>query len=127
MVEVGILTGYQLLAKAVLYKAIQDSNNKDTQAEVKQFMRTGLCDTYCDMAGVVMERVKGKVLVLKTKPQPVDIYNKCVRIAQATSINAAHKLTGDNASTIAELVRNGKESIRGYKYRGKCEVPNSRG
>jgi len=30
MVEVGILTGYQLLAKAVLYKAIQDSNNKDT-------------------------------------------------------------------------------------------------
>jgi hypothetical protein len=120
MVEVGILTGYQLLAKAVLYKAIQDSHNKDTQAEVKQFMRTGPCDTYCDMAGVVVERVKGKVLVLKTKPQPVDIYSKGVRIAQATSLNNAHKITGDNASVIAELVRNGRESVRGYKYRSKA-------
>lgn len=72
------------------------------------------------MAGVVVERVKGKVLALKTKPQPVDIYSKCVRIAQATSLNNAHKITGDNASTIAELVRNGKESVRGYKYRSKA-------
>lgn len=119
MEAIDTKTAYQLLAKAVLYKALIDAQHQNLLPEVTLFMQGQLYKTFCDMAGIPPEFVQSRVIRPKTKPRSIDIFQDGVSVAHCRSISKASHATEESTSTVWRYMQLAKPSPAGFIYRSE--------
>ncbi len=69
------------------------------------------------MANINEESLRNAIIIPRTQPKPVDVYQNGKRIARCSSMNVAHLTTGDSINAIVYAMKWESETKRGYKYR----------